>query len=146
MLLLTVPWQQSKLWTILHGQALSLVLSSMLIGELSRKTGLSKDTIRFYEKIGLIVASDRQARTRLYKEYSPETLERLTLISQGKKLGFTLSEIGQLIDAWESGTLSQQDKVSLVEGKIAQIVEKMRQLDQIKTYLTHKLSLLNKEV
>ena len=47
----------------------------MLIGELSRKTGLTKDTIRFYEKLGLITAGERQAGTRLYKEFSEEMLQ-----------------------------------------------------------------------
>ncbi len=55
----------------------------MLIGELARQTGLSKDTIRFYEKMGLIAASQRPAGTRLYKEYDPDMVERLALISQG---------------------------------------------------------------
>lgn len=56
-------------------------VTKMLIGELSKKTGLSKDTIRFYEKLGLIAASDRQPGTKLYKEYSPEIVERLLMIS-----------------------------------------------------------------
>lgn len=56
----------------------------MLISELARKTGLSKDTIRFYEKIGLITAQERQAETRVYKEFSEETIKRLLMINQGK--------------------------------------------------------------
>lgn len=56
----------------------------MLIGELARKTSLSKDTIRFYEKLGLITAQERQAGTRIYKEFSEETVERLLMINQGK--------------------------------------------------------------
>ena len=44
----------------------------MLIGELAEVSGLSKDTIRFYEKIGLIQAGDRIAGTRRYKEFSEQ--------------------------------------------------------------------------
>ncbi|MGF1518891.1 MAG: MerR family DNA-binding transcriptional regulator [Nodosilinea sp.] len=43
-------------------------MTTMLIGELAKQTGLSKDTIRFYEKMGLIAASHRPAGTRFYKE------------------------------------------------------------------------------
>jgi MerR family transcriptional regulator, copper efflux regulator len=112
----------------------------MLIGEMSKQTGLSKDTIRFYEKTGLICASDRCAGTRLYKEYSSETIERLHMIAQGKGLGFTLSEIKQLLDEWEGGAMSKQDQIKVIERKIEEIAEKMQQLDAIKTYLATKLS------
>jgi MerR family transcriptional regulator, copper efflux regulator len=118
----------------------------MLIGELSKKTGVSKDTIRFYDKLGLIEGSDRQAGSRLYKEYSPETVERLSMIAQGKGLGFTLSEIKQLIDEWDGGAMSKQDQIRVIECKIAEIAEKARQLDSIKTYLITKLSKLNEEI
>jgi MerR family transcriptional regulator, copper efflux regulator len=118
----------------------------MLIGELSKKTGVSKDTIRFYDKLGLIEGSDRQAGSRLYKEYSPETVERLSMIAQGKGLGFTLSEIKQLIDEWDGGAMSKRDQIRVIECKIAEIAEKARQLDSIKTYLVTKLSKLNEEI
>ena len=118
----------------------------MLIGELSKQTGLSKDTIRFYEKIGLIAASDRRAGTRLYKEYDPEIIERLLMIAQGKGLGFTLSEIKQLLDEWGGGLMSRRDQVKIIKRKIEEVVEKIQQLDAIKAYLVTKLSKLNEEV
>ena len=118
----------------------------MLIGELSKKTGLSKDTIRFYDKLGLISASDRRAGTRFYKEYSPETVERLLMIVQGKGLGFTLNEIKQLLDEWNSGAISKQDQIKIIERKIEEIQTKTQQLDAIKTYLGVKLSKLSEEV
>lgn len=118
----------------------------MLIGELSKKTGLSKDTIRFYDKLGLISASDRRAGTRFYKEYSPETVERLLMIVQGKGLGFTLNEIKQLLDEWNSGAISKRDQIKIIERKIEEIEAKTQQLDAIKTYLSVKLSKLSEEV
>lgn len=119
---------------------------SMLIGELSKKTGLSKDTIRFYDKLGLISASDRRAGTRFYKEYSPDTVERLLMIAQGKGLGFTLNEIKQLLDEWNSGAMSKQDQIKIIERKIEEVETKTRQLEAIKTYLDVKLSKLSEEV
>ena len=52
----------------------------MLIGELSKACGLSRDTIRFYEKHGLIAVGKRERRFNNYKEYSEETLKRLLSI------------------------------------------------------------------
>jgi MerR family transcriptional regulator, copper efflux regulator len=115
----------------------------MLIGEISKKTGVSKDTIRFYDKLGLIVGSDRIAGTRLYKEYTAEAIKRLVMIDQGKGLGFTLSEIKQLLDEWDGGAMSKQDQIDVIERKIAEIAEKKQKLDAINTYLTTKLIKLN---
>ncbi|MCU0571159.1 MAG: MerR family DNA-binding protein [Oculatellaceae cyanobacterium Prado106] len=112
---------------------------------MSKQTGLSKDTIRFYEKKGLIVGRDRQAGSRQYKDYAPETAERLRMIVQGKSLGFTLSEIKQLLDEWSGGAIPKPDQIKIIERKIAEVMEKMQQLDAIKSYLVAKLSRLNEE-
>jgi MerR family transcriptional regulator, copper efflux regulator len=118
----------------------------MLIGELSKQTGLSKDTIRFYEKLGLIAASSHEAGTKSYKKYSLETIERLSTIVQGKGLGFTLSEIKQLLDEWGGGEISKRDLIEIIERKIEEVIKKKQQLESIETYLVNKLSKLNQEI
>jgi MerR family transcriptional regulator, copper efflux regulator len=118
----------------------------MLIGELSKQTGLSKDTIRFYEKLGLIAASNHETGTKSYKKYSLETIERLATIVQGKGLGFTLSEIKQLLDEWGGGEISQRELIEIIECKIEEVIKKKQQLESIETYLVNKLSKLNQEI
>lgn len=113
----------------------------MLIGELAKKTGLSRDTIRFYEKIGLVTPSQRKPGNG-YKEYSDVTINRLILISQAKALGFTLNEIKQGINAWQDGELSQDEKIHIMQSKIEQVNEKMEQLHNIKAYLISKIDKL----
>ncbi|KYC40689.1 hypothetical protein WA1_23905 [Scytonema hofmannii PCC 7110] len=110
----------------------------MLIGELAKTTGLSKDTIRFYEKMGLIDADERQAGTRTYKEFSPLMVERLMMITQGKSLGFTLNEIKYLIQAWGNDIMPTDEKIRVIDSKLEEISEKIQQLEQIKIYLTAK--------
>jgi MerR family transcriptional regulator, copper efflux regulator len=110
----------------------------MLIGELAQKTGLSKDTIRFYQKLGLIEAQARQAGTRTYMDFSAEMLERIVLITQGKALGFTLNEIKHLLETWGNGTMPTDEKLKVIDRKLEEINEKMRQLEEIKVYLTAK--------
>ena len=117
----------------------------MLIGELSRKTGLSKDTIRFYEKLGLIISRNRPAGTRQYKEFSVEMVERLLLIKQGKRLGFSLKEMKQFINEWGRDGIPKIEQIRIVEGKLEEIAEKMQQMEEIKIYLRAKLNRLKQE-
>lgn len=112
----------------------------MLIGELAKKTGLTKDTIRFYEKRGLIESQERQAGTRAYMDFSPEMLDRVAMIAQGKSLGFTLSEMKQLIDSWGNMEMPMAEKLKVIDSKLEQIGEKMRHLEEVKRYLTAKRS------
>lgn len=110
----------------------------MLIGELAKKTGLTKDTIRFYEKRGLIESQERQAGTRAYMDFSPEMLDRVAMITQGKSLGFTLSEMKHLIDTWGNMEMPIAEKLKIIDSKLEQIGEKMHRLEEVKLYLTEK--------
>ena len=74
----------------------------MLIGELVERSGLTKDTIRFYEKKGLITLEKKSRRENNYKEYSEQVLEKLMLIRRLKKMGFTLHEIDTFLDLWRA--------------------------------------------
>ncbi|PZO35578.1 MAG: heavy metal-responsive transcriptional regulator [Pseudanabaena frigida] len=110
----------------------------MLIGELAKKTGLTKDTIRFYEKRGLIESQERQAGMRTYMDFSPEMLDRVAMIVQGKSLGFTLSEMKHLMDTWGNMEMPIAEKLKIIDSKLDEITDKMKQLEQIKNYLTTK--------
>lgn len=117
----------------------------MLIGELSKKTNLSKDTIRFYEKMGLITGSDQQAGSRIYKQYDATTVERLFLINKAKGLGFTLKEIKQLIDQWENDAIPPGEQIRIIECKLEEVAQKIQNLSEIKSYLAAKLRKLKQE-
>jgi MerR family Zn(II)-responsive transcriptional regulator of zntA len=119
----------------------------MLIGELSKRTGLTKDTIRFYQKMGLVITSDRQAGTRLYKEFNEEMMQRLVVINQAKALGFTLNEIRQLVEEWGTpSAIPESEQIRIVERKLEEISQKMHQLAEIQSYLAAKLSRLKHPV
>lgn len=106
----------------------------MLIGELARQAGLTPDTIRFYEKKGLL---DTRHMTRMennYKEYSATALERLRIISHSKCAGFTLTEIVQLFRDWE--TLSEEKRQEIFLEKMKQINRRMAEMEKMKAYLS----------
>jgi DNA-binding transcriptional MerR regulator len=107
----------------------------MLIGELSKRSGLTRDTIRFYEKQGLIKIGRRERRINNYKEYPESVLRRLLLFKKIRSYGFTLNESAEIIALIEAN-LASCDRVSkAAEEKMAMIDAKIRELQAIKTLL-----------
>jgi DNA-binding transcriptional MerR regulator len=107
----------------------------MLIGELSRLTGFSRDTIRFYEKEGLIKLGRKQRRANNYKDYPEEILRKLLIIKRLKGFGFTLNESSDLIALIEENMASCSTVNGKVESKVQIIDEKIKELQQIKDML-----------
>lgn len=109
--------------------------SIMLIGELSKKTGLSRDTIRFYEKQGLIEVGRRDRRFNNYKEYSEETLQKLNSIIRIKGFGFTLSETSTFLQLMYKGNISCNNVTEKLLEKSRQIDEKINELQLLKAQM-----------
>jgi MerR family transcriptional regulator, copper efflux regulator len=104
----------------------------MLIGELSKISTLSKDTIRFYEKSGLLKGGRK--RENNYKDYGSDMLERLSLIQSLKLLGFTLREIKDFVSLWDKHASCEnlvegvRDKMELLDHQIKQLKKTKKQL------------------
>jgi len=95
----------------------------MKIGELSKRTGVSIDTIRYYEQRKLL---PQAARTQSgYRLYSGDDVTRLKFIVQAKELGFTLKEISQLLGIQSNDCkqmkLVAENKALEMEGRIAKL-------------------------
>ena len=112
----------------------------MLIGDLAKRSGLSRDTIRFYEKTGLIEVSKNDRRENKYKDYPEQVLKKLQVIQQLKGFGFTLPEIGELIALYESDLNTCADNIPKVKEKIVSIDEKIQQLNLIREKLVNCLN------
>jgi DNA-binding transcriptional MerR regulator len=109
------------------------VSATMQIGEVARRTSVTVDAIRFYEKRKLLPTSDRSVgRFRLYTEAS---VERLRFIQQMQGLGFSLREVGELIQLRESKLEACESVRELLTGKLADVHAKMRELRQLETEL-----------
>lgn len=98
----------------------------MRIGELSERTGMSRDAIRFYEKVGL-VAGRRLGNG--YRDFPPETVPWLQYVRTAQALGFSLGEIAEnlagLRDVPDSAdALSEllRDKIRLIDARMAELV------------------------
>jgi MerR family transcriptional regulator, copper efflux regulator len=115
----------------------------MLISELAKKSGLPIDTIRFYEKKGLIDSELIKRRSNNYRDYEDVSVERLMLIQRAKRLGFTLIEIQEWIKDLESDQLTLDQQQSILGRKLEQIEERIEELKQMKIYLSEKLARLH---
>jgi MerR family Zn(II)-responsive transcriptional regulator of zntA len=108
----------------------------MLIHELSKKTGISAHTIRFYEKSGLIEGKqDESVKSNNYLHYGEETIEKLEFISDAKSVGFTIKEIGQIIDAWYNEKYSKNQKLEILDDKLISLEQKMKEIKAMKKQL-----------
>jgi MerR family transcriptional regulator, copper efflux regulator len=108
----------------------------MLINELSKQTGLSTHTIRYYEKYGLIKGFRKpEVKSNKYFHYDDETVYRLELIRDAKAIGFTLNEIKVLIEAWYNKKFTVAKKISILDEKLASIGHKITQLKEMKKLL-----------
>ncbi len=103
----------------------------------------SPTTIRFYEKAGLLNSTNKRGENN-YRNYSDEAMSRLNFIKHGKSLGFTLSEIKKAMDEWDR--LSTEDKARLTRTKIAEMDEKIAQLQEYKCHPIEKLKRLESTV
>jgi DNA-binding transcriptional MerR regulator len=107
----------------------------MLIGELSKLTGFSRDTIRFYEKEGLIKIGKKQRKANNYKDYPDEIYRQLLTIKRLKAFGFTLNETADLLVLMEENMASCSAVSEKVEAKVRAVNEKIRELEAIKNML-----------
>ncbi len=107
----------------------------MLIGELAAKSGFSRDTIRYYEKLGLIQVDKLNRGANNYKNYSSYSLERLVQIAHFKDLGFTLTEISGLLTSFEGKDAPCVDLPSKLKDKISMFDDKIALLEKYKSKL-----------
>lgn len=117
----------------------------MLIGELVERSGLTKDTIRFYEKKGLITLGTKSRRNNNYKEYSEQVLEKLTLIRKLKDLGFTLNEIDTFLELWRDEDANCKNLKYTLENKLLLINEQILKLLELKNRLTESVIKCNND-
>jgi DNA-binding transcriptional MerR regulator len=119
------PGDQDVFWvdTDTKDESANSAQSEFTIGELARHFGITLRALRFYEGRGLLTPQ----RDGLMRTFSRADRDRLALILKGKKLGFTLGEIGEMIDA-QAGTATQQGLKLTAEKCLQQIAHFERQM------------------
>ncbi|BBW45882.1 TPA: MerR family transcriptional regulator [Enterobacter asburiae] len=112
----------------------------MRIGELCAKTGLSKETVRYYERQGLLENISQPNRSNNYKVYSAVDLQRLNMIKHAKMLGFTLAEISEVLAVWVDDKFTAEQKQASLRHKLQQLEEKEAALIELRARLKNALN------
>lgn len=115
----------------------------MRVGEIASKTGVSRDTVRLYERMGLLQKITRPHEWNDYKEYDPKNVKRISLIKSLKGFGFTLKECGKVLDLMDGETIDEKIRTTLVANKIREIEAKIEDLDSTKKILQEILDKRN---
>lgn len=108
----------------------------MLIGELAKAVNTSIDTIRYYEREGLI--EPVHVRDSGYREFGDISIDRLKFILRAKKLGFSLRQIKDLLMLNENPDTTCVDVRGLAEKKLNEVRAKIKTLRQMEKQL-HQL-------
>ena len=105
---------------------------TLTIGRLAGQAAVGIDTVRFYERRGLLPEPSRTAAG--YRLYADDIVARLRFIRRAKSLGFSLDEIGNLLDLHDRGGQKSAVK-QLTQRKLAQINAKIADLSKIRDVL-----------
>ena len=104
------------------------------IGKAARAATLSIDTVRFYERSGLLKPPPRTAGG--YRLYRQDDIDRLRFIHRAKALGFTLEEIAQLLQL-NDGSGRRRDIKAVASRRLAELDRKLAELTRIRHALAH---------
>jgi Hg(II)-responsive transcriptional regulator len=109
------------------------------IGEVARRAGVGIETVRFYEREGLLEEPPRRASG--YRQYSEEVIKRIGFIKRAKELGFSLKEITELLLLRVDAQTSCDEVKQRTEAKIAEVERKVVELQRMRQALLQVHSL-----
>ncbi|MDP9382961.1 MAG: heavy metal-responsive transcriptional regulator [Chloroflexota bacterium] len=112
----------------------------MTIGQLAKRAGVNPRTLRYYERIGLLVPASRTDAG--YRVYTRRDAERLAFIRRAQATGLSLAEIADIISVREGGAAPCRHVRDLAEVKIAEIDERIAELQALREDLTRLAELV----
>lgn len=115
----------------------SRVKQDMRIGELAQQSGISIDTLRYYDRQGLL--TPRRNPDNGYREYGLDSLQQLQLIRLGQSLGFSLEELAEMVPLLGNAPMSQPVVREKLVAKLEDIDQRIRELQQLRHDLAELL-------
>lgn len=110
-------------------------------GELAKRAHINLETVRFYEQGGLLAPPSRTASG--YRKFAETAVDRLAFVKRAKTLGFSLSEIRELLLIQDEHTNPCSEVRELVNAKLAIVRNKKAELQALETHLTSALRKCN---
>ncbi len=114
--------------------AKKLLEKNYKISEISKETGLTADTLRYYEKAGLLKNISRTPSG--IRQYSNADLSRLRFIQRAKTMNFTLDEISQLLQMRENPARVKKNVRQLTQNKLDEVEQHLKILNTLRNELT----------
>jgi len=108
-------------------------MKTLTIGQVARQAGVGVETIRFYEREGLLEEPTR--RPSGYRQYPEQVIKRIHFIQRAKRLGFSLKEIAELLMLRVDAQTSCEEVKARTEAKIAEIERKLLELQRMRQAL-----------
>jgi len=112
-------------------------MSQLTVSKLAEQAGTSADTVRYYERIGLLPETERSASG--YRLYGDEAVERLRFIKQAQRFGLKLEAIAELLDVRRRGLCPCGHTRKLLEEKVAELDEEMSSLSRLRADIASML-------
>ncbi len=109
----------------------------MRIGELARATGTKAETIRYYEREGILPAADRTDSN--YRDYSDEHLATLTFVRRARELGFSMAQVRELLTLSDHEDKPCDDVDELVQRQMVEVQRKIADLEALRDELGQML-------
>ena len=118
-------------------------METFTIGQVAKQAGVNIETIRFYEREGLIPEPPRKSSG--YRQYSPEFVKRILFIKRSQTLGFSLKEIAELLALQVEPDTACDDIRERAETKLSDIETKIQTLKRMKAILGELIAACNQQ-
>ncbi len=109
----------------------------MTAGELARLTGVSTDSLRHYERVGVLAKPRRTAAG--YRQYPPEAVKRVRIIRRALAIGFTLRELARILRVLEKGGAPCHEVRALAAAKLKELDCQLSELTTLRDHLANLL-------
>src|SRR4051812_44126595 len=103
----------------------------MKIGEVAGQAGVSVDTVRFYERVGVLPTAARTASG--YRDYQRETVQRIRLTRELQAIGFTLSDAVDALAAHDAGGATCESERWRLDAALDRVEAKLTELNQLRS-------------
>lgn len=113
----------------------------MKIGELATRTGLSRDTIRFYERQGLIRSEPGQSETNNYRDYPDHLVAHLGFLAEAREAGLSVAELRELQEATQ-GSCAPEDAINVLQQRVADLRRTIETSEQLITFFEASITRL----
>ena len=111
----------------------------MLIGQLAKRTNVTKDAIRLYEKRGYITSQPLGAGTKIYRDYSEDAVDTVMSIRQARTMNVPLKDWKTFYDEWSKKELTDERRHALLANEVLKIRSHIKQLKNFEALMLRKM-------